>query len=65
VTYETRFLLWRAESAPVMVRILALEDKVQDSGLTPDERAELERMEAEWQRLLSEFLRDTGGDRPC
>jgi hypothetical protein len=48
-----------------MVRILALEDKVQDSGLTPDERAELERMEAEWQRLLSEFLRDTGGDRPC
>jgi hypothetical protein len=64
VTYETRFLLWRVESAPVMVRILALEGKVEDSGLTPGERVELEGLEAEWQRLLSEFLRDTGGDRP-
>jgi hypothetical protein len=64
MTYETRFLLWKAESTHVMVRILALEGKVEDSGLTPGERVELEGLEAEWQRLLSEFLRDTEGDRP-
>jgi hypothetical protein len=61
---KARELRWRAESGPILLRIIHLDDKTQDCGLTGEERAELGRLNEEWSRLLSEFIRDTSGKNP-
>jgi hypothetical protein len=61
---KVRELRWKSESGPILLRIIHLDDKIQDCGLTEEERAELGRLNEEWSRLLSEFIRDTSEKNP-
>jgi hypothetical protein len=62
MTNKTRSLLWQALSAPIVDRMSALCCRAEDSGLAPEERAELAGMELELSRMLREFMRDTRED---
>jgi hypothetical protein len=59
MTHETRSLLWKAISAPILDRMSALRCRAEDSGLAPEERAELAGMELELRMMFAEFRRNT------
>jgi hypothetical protein len=65
MTHKTRSLLWQSLSAPIVSRMAVFRCKAEDSGLAPEERAELAGLERELSRMLREFMRDTREDRPC
>jgi hypothetical protein len=59
MTNKVRSLLWQALSGPLVDRMAVLWCRAEDSGLAPEEQAELAGMERELSRMLREFMRDT------
>jgi hypothetical protein len=59
MTNKVRSLLWQALSAPILDRMSALRCRAEDSGLAPEERAELTCLELELRVMFAEFRRNT------
>lgn len=51
--------IWKQENQPLEVRLLELEEKCQDSGLTPEEEIEYVSIKDEWAKLFSKMVKDT------
>lgn len=57
--FEMEAQKWRERTAPAMVRLIELDEKAQDSGLSEDEIEEHDRLEAITNSHLSQFLKDS------
>jgi hypothetical protein len=49
--------LWKALSAPIGLRLLKIEEKAQDNGMTEEMKIEHAALQERWSELLGQLMR--------